>query len=327
MDNFELNTFACETNIDWDLFGGEAVMSSQASQQSDYLRNIDLGLDISDFDFLQSTPQQGCVDEVKQEPESPMYDVLDQLLYGGSDATMQQLSPDVTVAQQLQQFGPPNDQQCITVYVNDQMITVNPEAIQQLPIEVLSVDLGVNPEAIQQLPIEALPVDLGAGDEDEIVNCRTPSTCSNVSDDDGEFTPDSGVSFTFIKTPTRPTLTHSRSVRRTRDSAHDRSQSSLFSDDYLRRVSTKEFNRRIQELHLPMDEVKKWKRRRRTLKNRGYAQNCRQRRIGKHQEADEENMRLHKELKEERAKSARLRQRVEELEALLETVRGQNNRF
>jgi len=53
--------------------------------------------------------------------------------------------------------------------------------------------------------------------------------------------------------------------------------SSALSDDELMSLTTRELNRRLQSV--PSGERNRLKQRRRTLKNRGYAQTCRTRRI------------------------------------------------
>jgi len=294
MDNFEMKTFAIESNIDWDqMIEGEALSfsqalpSSQASQQSDYLRNLDLGFDVSEFDFLQN--EDGCRDEVKQEPESLCEDVLDQLLYPGSEQSAQQLSPGVNLYPQMQVPEPAREQNITENFQSGPLISVLPDEIHEIPVDVYSVCTTDTEDAI--------PSPRSDFDEESIVG------------DVDSTTRDMEVSYTMIKPK-------SRSTRRKHDDL-ERAPSPLFTDDYLRRVGTKEFNKHVNELSISPEEVKRWKRRRRTLKNRGYAQNCRQRRVGRHQAADEENMRLRRELAEERSRAVRLRQRINILESTL----------
>lgn len=73
--------------------------------------------------------------------------------------------------------------------------------------------------------------------------------------------------------------------------SEEASESQLcISDNDLLTLSTRELNRRIRLLSL--DEQRKLKNRRRTLKNRGYAQTCRTRRVGQKNELETENERL-----------------------------------
>jgi uncharacterized small protein (DUF1192 family) len=63
--------------------------------------------------------------------------------------------------------------------------------------------------------------------------------------------------------------------------------SSNVTDDELTTLSVRDLNRRLSGL--PKEEVKKLKARRRTLKNRGYANNCRNKRIFVREELEKEN--------------------------------------
>lgn len=315
-----MKTFSIESKLDWErILEGDGLASSQASQQSDYLRNIDLGLDIDDFDFrLQSQSQNDdhiCRNEIKPEPDTPMDDVIEQLLYGGSDETAQQLSP-ATIEAELQQLMPsvPDvpKQQATEQSSESTTCTVDDDIIREnFPDNLYSVSSVETADADEVIPSPSVIEDDydDVHDDDDVHGDDYDDTVESTTKLDAES------NFTSIISKSRKALSKKL----------DRSErSSYFTDDYLRRVGTKEFNRRIQELCLPLDEVKKWKRRRRTLKNRGYAQNCRQRRVGRHMAADEENMNLRRELAEERAKSARLQQRIALLEASLAAIAANN---
>lgn len=65
------------------------------------------------------------------------------------------------------------------------------------------------------------------------------------------------------------------------------SSSNIVDDDTLVSLGVKELNRVVQGM--PSNEVKRLKQRRRTLKNRGYAQNCRTKRNSARDELEKEN--------------------------------------
>uniref|UniRef100_A0A8D9E238 Neural retina-specific leucine zipper protein n=1 Tax=Cacopsylla melanoneura TaxID=428564 RepID=A0A8D9E238_9HEMI len=65
---------------------------------------------------------------------------------------------------------------------------------------------------------------------------------------------------------------------------------SLLSDDLLMCLSVRELNKRLHGC--PRDQIAKLKAKRRTLKNRGYAQNCRSKRLHQRQELEVTNKHL-----------------------------------
>lgn len=100
------------------------------------------------------------------------------------------------------------------------------------------------------------------------------------------------------------------------------STSGLFTDEYLAKVDTKTFNCKVRELGIARTEVAKLKKRRRTVKNRGYALNCRQKRNGTYDEMRQEIDQLRRALREqvnEKRKIAinfqRLQQELNDLKA------------
>ncbi|OWF38015.1 transcription factor MafB-like [Mizuhopecten yessoensis] len=75
-----------------------------------------------------------------------------------------------------------------------------------------------------------------------------------------------------------------------------RSNKKKMDDEELVTLPVRELNRRLQGL--PKDDVVKLKQKRRTLKNRGYAQNCRSKRMQQRQDLEVTNRSLEKELKQ-----------------------------
>ena len=90
--------------------------------------------------------------------------------------------------------------------------------------------------------------------------------------------------------------------------------SSGLTDDDLVSLSVRELNRRLQSLS--PDEQLRLKQRRRTLKNRGYAQTCRTRRINNHHELQYTNDALVAEVRQ-------LEQRINTLTAERDSYREQ----
>ena len=72
--------------------------------------------------------------------------------------------------------------------------------------------------------------------------------------------------------------------------------SSELNDDELMSLSTRELNRRLQSVS--PDERNRLKQRRRTLKNRGYAQTCRTRRVRDHSKLQQDTEALVAEVNE-----------------------------
>ena len=69
-----------------------------------------------------------------------------------------------------------------------------------------------------------------------------------------------------------------------------------FTDDELMKLSIRDLNRRLKSL--PKTEVHKIRKRRRSLKNRGYATSCRQRRTALKENLEIQNQRLKAQLRE-----------------------------
>jgi hypothetical protein len=92
-----------------------------------------------------------------------------------------------------------------------------------------------------------------------------------------------------------------------------------FTEEYLFTVSTKELNRRIQQRGLSEDIKRDLKRRRRTIKNRGYARSCRQKRVGRHEEV----LRLWREVKEKEQEKERLKFELQFMHAKCDALLAQ----
>jgi len=113
------------------------------------------------------------------------------------------------------------------------------------------------------------------------------------------------VTTTMTQLPSSPTVT-----------------SSELNDDELVSLSTRELNRRLQSVS--PDERNRLKQRRRTLKNRGYAQTCRTRRVHSHNKLQQDTEALVAEVNELKDQVSTLTVERdfyrEQLENLLQTV-------
>ena len=85
-------------------------------------------------------------------------------------------------------------------------------------------------------------------------------------------------------------------------------------------LSVKELNKKLEGL--PKKEVIQLKRKRRTLKNRGYAQTCRTRRQKHRLTLEEQNTALRKRLKSMQAELDQARASIEQLNCRLVDGRG-----
>lgn len=77
-----------------------------------------------------------------------------------------------------------------------------------------------------------------------------------------------------------------------------RSADDILNDDLLIQLSVRELNKRLHGF--PRDEIQRLKQKRRTLKNRGYAQNCRTKRLAHRHELEVDNRKLRSQLHGER---------------------------
>ncbi|XP_001184118.3 transcription factor MafK isoform X1 [Strongylocentrotus purpuratus] len=85
----------------------------------------------------------------------------------------------------------------------------------------------------------------------------------------------------------------------------------VINDDELMSFSVRELNRRLRGL--PKDQVVQLKQRRRTLKNRGYAANCREKRVTQKESLEVEQDRLKMEVEKLAVENARQREALDDL--------------
>ena len=122
-----------------------------------------------------------------------------------------------------------------------------------------------------------------------------PSICSDASDEDSSPLPSPG-------------LPMARPVRQTKGYRGKISVSGLLEidEEELVTMPVRELNRRLQGC--PKDEILRIKQKRRTLKNRGYAQNCRSKRMMQRFELEKDNTSLQGELSHLQQQITRLTQ-------------------
>ena len=93
-------------------------------------------------------------------------------------------------------------------------------------------------------------------------------------------------------------------------------------DDELVKLPVRELNRRLQGL--TRDEVVRLKQKRRTLKNRGYAQNCRSKRMQQRHVLEQENSELNNEIMRLRQQLARAQQERDAYKRQCDALRARN---
>ncbi|XP_019864860.1 transcription factor MafA-like [Aethina tumida] len=93
-------------------------------------------------------------------------------------------------------------------------------------------------------------------------------------------------------------------------------------DELLMTLSVRELNKRLHGC--PREEVVRLKQKRRTLKNRGYAQNCRSKRLQQRQDLEQTNRSLQMELHRVKSELARVAQERDLLKQRLQLGRSQS---
>lgn len=101
-----------------------------------------------------------------------------------------------------------------------------------------------------------------------------------------------------------------------------RSADELISDELLMSLTVRELNKRLHGY--PREEVVRLKQKRRTLKNRGYAQNCRSKRLQQRHDLEITNRNLHVELKKMQMDLARVSQERDQLKQRLQLQQSSN---
>jgi len=315
MDNFDFMSFNEEKNYDLSqvmLFGDE-MMSSQASNQSDYLRDIDLP-ELVEHDL-------DCLNEpgsVKCEPTTPPAEdfVADTGVYAPVDeieSYLIQPSPAADTNESGEKF--------LVFDVNEAVLHIpgNEEYLEMT--EPFQAKLIAASDHWIPVPFSSDQTHL-VGSEASIPLDAYTQDMENVSDE----IPTADSTTDVLVISEEPVINSNDRSRKNAVKITKRSSphNGIFTDDYLRNVTTKAFNRRIQELGLSKEEERRWKSKRRTLKNRGYAQSCRQKRVGQHQQIDAENLRLRQQLQEERAKRREDLAKMQRLLLLNQQLRARN---
>lgn len=94
----------------------------------------------------------------------------------------------------------------------------------------------------------------------------------------------------------------------------------IINDDALMSLSVRELNKKLHGF--PREEVVRLKQKRRTLKNRGYAQNCRSKRLQQRHELELTNRTLHAELQRVKMELARMAQERDLYKQRYDQTRG-----
>ncbi|GAB1859036.1 Transcription factor MafA [Camponotus japonicus] len=100
-------------------------------------------------------------------------------------------------------------------------------------------------------------------------------------------------------------------------------QEELMDDELLMSLSVRELNKRLHGC--PREQVVRLKQKRRTLKNRGYAQNCRSKRLQQRQDLETTNRNLQNELQRTKIDVARLQQERDLYKQRYEMLRARQN--
>jgi hypothetical protein len=302
--DFESDAFSEEQIWNQMLPAGELPLPLQGSQQSDslemdwVLRDIgednfdilDLGYELYDTSEVELAVEQT---PSKEELSMDLNEYLQPYSPEQFDANAQ-LSPTITMCSTFWASTPPDDLssdiQGSVVHIPDTSADDNNNAINPLYVtdvsQLMAYVLGSDyvPSESTPAPVsEPTPAPLDEPIPTPMIPAEVTSSCQDDEDSEDYWRGDDA--------------------------------SDEFTEEYLFSVSTKDLNHRLQQLGLPEDKRKVIKRKRRTVKNRGYARSCRQKRVGRHEEQDEEVERLRAALQEEKGKSAQLMRELQQWRA------------